>query len=829
LNLASVLDAQRAWRRLPWLALPAGVLLWALLGALGWQERLDQLLSDTALEATAPAAVPSSVLRVDIDDASLRLLREPLGEWPYDRHVYALLMDYLRDCGVRLVVFDIVFAGAREGEAGFAAALQAGPPAVLAAAGLTARPAGVEPERVSEAERDALQRLGLPAEGGTAWAAWTPPSDGLLTPLQGPGSLGLISTPLDADGVLRRVPLLHQVAGQQLPSLGLAAWLRASDQTRWTLEPGTRSSTGRLQAGGRQWPVDALGRAVLRLPAPSAADHAQPALLRWQRLMQAALGVADDAALRTRLAGKVVFIGSNAFFADEVMTPVGRMTGTQLNAAVFDALEAQALLAQDGWVWWLGQALLLGLALLPVAARGVLGPRAGAARWRRWLVSPAALALLSLALAASVVAYGLTAVGVLLAPGLALEVLLLGLLLGAAARWMSQRQRERELEREAAVAEAESRAKTELLSQVSHEMRTPMNAVIGMADILARSPLKPDQAHYVEVLRAAAQQAFALINDLLDNARIQSGRMSLNPAPFDLVDLVDLQLELLRPRAQDKQLWLRAFAQRAVAGHVMGDAQRVAQIVSNLVGNALKFTVTGGVSVQLTRQDDGLVCIEVRDTGVGIDPAQLERIFEPFAQAHAGVAARFGGTGLGLSITRNLARLMGGDVSVSSEPGVGSCFTVTLDLPALAADADAVNVAVALVSESQASPTRCLRLLLCEDNEVNVLVVEAMLGPLGHEVVVAHNGIEGLACLASAQFDLVLMDMQMPELDGVAATRRWREIEQREARERTPIVALTANALDADLRAALDAGCDAHVTKPITLPALLQVLARYGR
>ena len=175
-----------------------------------------------------------------------------------------------------------------------------------------------------------------------------------MTPLQGPGSLGLISTLLDADGVLRRVPLVHQVAGQQLPSLGLAAWLRASDQSRWTLEPGTRSSTGRLQAGGRQWPVDALAARCCALPAPLAAEHDQPALLRWQRLMQAALGVADDAALRTRLAGKVVFIGSNAFFADEVMTPVGRMTGTQLNAAVFDALEAQACWRKTagcgGWV-----------------------------------------------------------------------------------------------------------------------------------------------------------------------------------------------------------------------------------------------------------------------------------------------------------------------------------------------------------------------------------------------------------------------------------------------------------------------------------------------
>ncbi|MGQ3095815.1 MAG: ATP-binding protein, partial [Roseateles sp.] len=407
-------------------------------------------------------------------------------------------------------------------------------------------------------------------------------------------------------------------------------------------------------------------------------------------------------------------------------------------------------------------------------------------------------------------------------------LLALALLLTAVEHERHTRERERELMRERELAEARSRAKTELLAQVSHEMRTPMNAVLGFSDILARSPLQPEQARHVELLGHAGRQVFALINDLLDNARIESGRLELAVHPFNLTELVELQLELLRERAQGQGLWLRVLARAEAAGWVLGDAQRVAQIITNLVGNAIKFTKTGGVTVELSRNAAGRVVVGVQDTGIGIPAGRLERIFLPFAQADASISAEFGGTGLGLAITRSLARLMGGEVSVHTRPGEGSRFEVSLDLPATVAPAAALALGDVRRAE-RVTPTRPLALLLAEDNEVNVLVIEGMLAPLGHRITRARDGAQALAALHDGDFDLVLMDMLMPGLDGLSATRQWRAIEARERRRHTPIVALTANAFDTDVQQSLAAGCDAHLTKPISLAALLQALATYAR
>jgi signal transduction histidine kinase/ActR/RegA family two-component response regulator len=781
----------------PWLALPAALLLWALLSVAGVQSRLDRLLGDLLVRAAAPPALaqPSSVI-VDIDDAALRALRQSLGEWPYPREVYALMLDYLRQAGARVVVVDIVFVGARDGDGRLAQAIAAGPPTVLAAAGLLpGQRASVELAPTTPAEEAALQRVGA-AAAGVRWAGLTAPSDELLAALPGRGSVGVISAALDDDGLLRELPLLHQVQGRSLPSLALAARLRADGATQWRLED------GELIAGARRWPVDEQARLRLRLPR----DGGDPPRLSWQRLMRAALGEADDPELLRLLAGRSVFVGSSAFFADEVMTPQGRLSGIALNAAVFEALGAEPppLLRDRGAAVWALNALLLLCGVLPLLLRHQ--------------ALAAGLAVFAIALAA----WGGVGVGLLATPAPALYLLGLALLLTAVAHERQSRERERELTRERELAEARSRAKTELLAQVSHEMRTPMNAVLGFSDILARSPLKPEQAHYVEVLGHAGRQVFALINDLLDNARIESGRLELAVHPFNLVDLVELQLELLRERAQSQGLWLRVFARTEASGWVLGDAQRVGQIVTNLVGNAIKFTKAGGVTVELARDDDGRVRLSVQDTGIGIEPERLERIFQPFEQADASIAREFGGTGLGLSITRSLARLMGGDVGVQSRPGEGSRFEVSLVLPVAPPPADETR-------PERAMPGRPLQLLLAEDNDVNVLVIEGMLAPLGHRITRARDGAEALVALRGQTFDLVLMDMLMPVVDGLAATRRWRLEEAAQGRPRTPIVALTANAFDDDARQSLQAGCDAHLTKPISLAALLQALARYAR
>jgi len=786
--------------RWPWLALPGALALWALLSLAGVQPRVDRAVGDLLVRAAvpAPASQPGSVI-VDVDDASLRALREPLGEWPYSREVYALMLDYLRQAGAKLVVIDIVFAGPREGDARFAKALAGEPPVVLAAAGLAPRQrAAVELALGTPAEEVALQRLGA-APAGIPWAGLTAPADTLLDALAARGSLGVISVALDDDGLLRQLPLLHQVQGRSLPSLALAARLRADGVPAWRIEG------GEIIAGSRRWPVDEQARLRLRLPL----NGGELPRISWQRLMRAALGEVDDAELARQLAGRSVFVGSSAFFADEVMTPQGRLSGTALNAAVFEALgtEPLPLLRERGTAVWALDALLLVLGALPLLLR------------HQALAAGIAVASITAA------AWGGVLAGLLATPAPALYLLALALLMTAVERERRARERERELSRERELAEARSRAKTELLAQVSHEMRTPMNAVLGFSDILARSPLKPEQAHYVEVLGHAGRQVFALINDLLDNARIESGRLELAAHPFNLVDLVELQLELLRERAQSQGLWLRVFARTEATGWVMGDQQRVAQIVTNLVGNAIKFTKAGGVTVELSREAGGLVRIAVQDTGIGIAAERLERIFQPFAQADSSISREFGGTGLGLSITRSLARLMGGDVSVQSRPGEGSRFEVTLDLPGT----EPPHAELAEARPERVAPSRPLHLLLAEDNDVNVLVIEGMLAPLGHRITRAHDGAEALAALRGGDFDLVLMDMLMPGVDGLTATRQWRAAEAAQGRPRTPIVALTAHAFDTDVQQSLQAGCDAHLTKPISLPALLQALAKYAR
>ncbi|KQV86131.1 CHASE2 domain-containing protein [Pelomonas sp. Root1237] len=791
-------------KRWPWLALPGALLLWALLSLTGAQPRIDRAIGDLLLRAAAPAAPPPTSVIVDIDDASLLVLRQPLGEWPYSREVYALMLDYLGQAGARLVVVDIVFAGPREGDTRLAQTLAAGPPTVLAAAGLATRQrAGVELAPASAAEQRALTRLGAAHAPGLDWDALTAPADALLDALAEPASLGVISVALDDDGLLRRLPLLHRVQGRSLPSLAFAARLRADGALGW------RREGDELVAGARRWPVDEAGQLRLRLPL----GGGEPPRVSWQRLMRAALGESEDAELARLLAGRSVFVGSSAFFADEVMTPQGRLSGTALNAAVFEALGAEplALLRERGAGVWAVDALLFALGALPLLLR------------RQALAAGIAMAALLFASWSAAWAGTLPT----LAPGFYL--LALALLLTAVEHERHARERERELTRERELADARSRAKTELLAQVSHEMRTPMNAVLGFSDILARSPLKPDQAHYVEVLGHAGRQVFALINDLLDNARIESGRLELASHPFNLVDLVELQLELLRERAQSQGLWLRVFARTEAAGWVLGDQQRVAQIVTNLVGNAIKFTKTGGVTVELSRSTQGQVLISVQDTGIGIAPDGLERIFQPFAQADATIAQEFGGTGLGLAITRRLARLMGGDVSVRSRVGEGSCFEVRLDLP----DSQPPHAGPAETRAERMAPSRPLELLLAEDNDVNVLVIEGMLQPLGHRITRARDGEQALAALregtGEGDFDLVLMDMLMPGLDGLSATRQWRAIEAAEGRQRTPIVALTANAFDTDVQQSLAAGCDAHLTKPLSLAALLRALAKYAR
>ena len=391
-----------------------------------------------------------------------------------------------------------------------------------------------------------------------------------------------------------------------------------------------------------------------------------------------------------------------------------------------------------------------------------------------------------------------------------------------------RRRVEAELQEATRLAEAANEAKTAFLANMSHELRTPMNAVIGAVALLQDTPLSEEQRMLADAVAQGGEALLAVINDVLDLSKIEAGGVELENVAFDPSKVPRTAVELLRPRAREKGVEVLLEPAEGVPGAVVGDPMRWRQIALNLVGNAVKFTEEGRVTVRLTGEsgegsDRCRLTLSVEDTGIGIPPDRMDRLFRPFSQIDSSTARRYGGTGLGLALSRRLAETMGGTLTAESEEGVGSTFRFEVELPTGRGRATSGEAHRFDRDLGHRSP---LRILLAEDNELNRTLAVATLERFGYVPDLAEDGHEVLQKVAETEYDLVLMDVQMPGLDGLEATRRIRA--ERPVAEGPRIVAMTANAMREDRERCLQAGMDDHLGKPLEPGSLRRLLESIG-
>lgn len=384
----------------------------------------------------------------------------------------------------------------------------------------------------------------------------------------------------------------------------------------------------------------------------------------------------------------------------------------------------------------------------------------------------------------------------------------------------------KELQAAAFKAKTATEAKTAFLANMSHEIRTPLNSIIGITDTLSETDLSCQQRSYVDILQRANHQLMTLINDILDLSKVEAGDIELRKSPFSLDNLLKELYEILNFRAKEKGLSLKIQLDANAPKHIMGDGDRLRQVLMNLVNNSIKFTDQGEVLIRVNANMTGRpgnIIFSVEDTGIGVPRSKFRDIFKPFSQADSTMTRRFGGTGLGLSIARTLVESMGGTIWLDSELGVGSAFHFTADLPAVAEESLPTKKEHPSVKTDKPPhlPDR-LRILIVDDVEDNRNLLGIYLQNTGHEILYADSGIEAVSLAAQIPFDIIFMDVQMPFMDGYEATQKIREFEKNKNRSRSKIFACTANAFIEDQQKSIDAGCDLHLSKPVRKDTLLK-------
>ncbi|MEI7840978.1 MAG: ATP-binding protein [Methylococcaceae bacterium] len=380
-----------------------------------------------------------------------------------------------------------------------------------------------------------------------------------------------------------------------------------------------------------------------------------------------------------------------------------------------------------------------------------------------------------------------------------------------------------DLQKSLEVADAANRSKSDFLANMSHEIRTPMNAIIGMTYLVQRTNLNDNQRNHIDKIGVAAQALLSIINDILDFSKIEAGKLALENTVFSLDNLLSDSLDILKIKAEQKNVPLFCVVSPDTPRQLLGDSLRLGQILVNLISNAVKFTSQGEVVLTVTSKNSANhiveLCFSIRDTGIGMTDEQINSLFQPFSQADSSITRQYGGSGLGLTICKQLATLMGGEISVNSVYGTGSTFTFTVTLAQAA-----FNQVAQIVEKLPIQNYHAQQILLVDDNEINQEIAYELLTSMGLQVQVANNGKEGLTRALAEPFDLILMDIQMPIMDGLTATRL---IRLEKSLDDLPIVAMTAHAMQGDKEKSLAAGMNDHLTKPIEVEKLVAMLNRW--